>query len=209
MAAPASLVIAKLMMPETDRPETMGLTQTEVPRSGVNVFDALVAGTTDGMKLAVNVGAMLIAFTALVAMLNAGLGWLGEHVLQQKETLRLETMFGWLFAPVAWLIGVPSADVLRVGSLLGQKTVVNEFVAYLNMSTNLASDPAWLSERGKLIASYALCGFANFASIGIQIGGYGALAPERRPDLSRLALRAMFGGALATCLVAATAGIFL
>jgi CNT family concentrative nucleoside transporter len=209
MAAPASLVIAKLMMPETDSPETMGLTQTEVPRSGVNVFDALVAGTTDGMKLAVNVGAMLIAFTALIAMLNAGLGWLGEHVLQQKEALRLETMFGWVFAPVAWLIGVPSADVLRVGSLLGQKTVVNEFVAYLNMSTNLASDPAWLSERGKLIASYALCGFANFASIGIQIGGYGALAPERRPDLSRLALRAMFGGALTTCLVAATAGIFL
>jgi CNT family concentrative nucleoside transporter len=207
MAAPASIVIAKLMMPETDTPETMGLTQTAIPKSGVNVFDAIVAGTTDGLRLAANVGAMLIAFTALVAMFNAGLGWVGERLFH--TTLSLEMIFGWVFAPLAWVIGVPSDDVLKVGSLLGQKTVVNEFVAYLSMSSNLKTDPAWLSERGKLIASYALCGFANFASIGIQIGGYSALAPERRGDLSRLALRAMFGGALTTCLVAATAGIFL
>jgi concentrative nucleoside transporter, CNT family len=207
MAAPASLVIAKLMMPETDQPETMGLTQAVVPRQGVNVFDALVSGTTDGLKLALNVGAMLIAFTALVALLNAGLGWIGETVFDRQ--LSLEGMLGWVFAPLAWIIGVPDGDVLKVGGLLGQKTVVNEFVAYLSMSGNLEADPAWLSDRGRLIASYALCGFANFASIGIQIGGYGALAPERRSDLSRLALRAMLGGTLTTCLVAAMAGIFL
>jgi concentrative nucleoside transporter, CNT family len=207
MAAPASLVIAKLMMPETDQPETMGLTQTTVPKTAVNVFDALVAGTTDGLKLALNVGAMLIAFTALVAMLNAGLGWIGEKAFQAD--LSLELILGRVFAPLAWLMGVPSDDVLKVGSLLGQKTVVNEFVAYLSMSASLQADPGWLSDRGRLIASYALCGFANFASIGIQIGGYSALAPERRGDLSRLALRAMFGGALTTCLVASVAGIFL
>jgi concentrative nucleoside transporter, CNT family len=207
MAAPASLVIAKLMMPETDQPETMGLTQAVVPRQGVNVFDALVSGTTDGLKLALNVGAMLIAFTALVALLNAGLGWIGETVFDRQ--LSLEGLLGWVFAPLAWIIGVPDGDVLKVGGLLGQKTVVNEFVAYLSMSGNLEADPAWLSDRGRLIASYALCGFANFASIGIQIGGYGALAPERRSDLSRLALRAMVGGTLTTCLVAAMAGIFL
>jgi CNT family concentrative nucleoside transporter len=209
MAAPGSLVIAKLMMPETDQPETMGLTQAEVPKSGVNVFDAIVGGTTDGLKLALNVGAMLIAFTALVAMLNGGIGWIGDSVFHTEKRLSLELILGWIFAPIAWVIGVPSGDVLKVGGLLGQKTVVNEFVAYLSMSHNLQADPTWLSDRGRLIASYALCGFANFASMGIQIGGYSALVPERRSDLSRLALRAMFGGGLTTCLVASVAGIFL
>jgi CNT family concentrative nucleoside transporter len=209
MAAPASLVIAKLMMPETGEPQTMGLNQMVVAKNGVNVFDALVGGTTDGLKLAVNVGAMLIAFTALVAMLNGGIGLLGEHVFDLETPLTLERILGWIFSPLAWVIGVPADDVMKVGSLLGQKTVVNEFVAYEFMGERLKADAAWLSDRGKLITSYALCGFANFASIGIQVGGYGALAPERRGDLSRLALRAMVAGALTTCMVAAIAGIFL
>ena len=146
-------------------PRRWGSRRTEIPKSGVNVFDALAAGTTDGLKLAVNVGAMLIAFTALVAMLN----WrarLGRRDGPPHDRSRLEGILGWCFAPIAWVMGVPSGDVLKVGSLLGQKTVVNEFVAYLNMSTSLQGDAGWLSERGKLIASYALCGFANFASIG-------------------------------------------
>jgi CNT family concentrative nucleoside transporter len=209
MAAPASIVVAKLMMPEVDSPETMGLSKVHVEKNAVNVFDALATGTTDGIKLSVNVGAMLIAFTALVAMLNGGLGWLGSNVLGLESELTLQKLLGWAFAPLAWLLGVPAADVEKVGGLLGQKTVVNEFLAYGDMSARLQKDAAWLTERGRVIASYALCGFANFASIGIQIGGWGALSPERRGDLSRLALRAMFGGLLATCMVAAVAGVFL
>jgi CNT family concentrative nucleoside transporter len=209
MCAPASLVIAKIMMPETGEPQTMGLKQMAVEKNGVNVFDALVGGTTDGLRLAVNVGAMLIAFTAIVAMLNGGIGLLGEHVFRTETPLTLERILGWVFSPLAWVIGVPADDVLKVGSLLGQKMVVNEFVAYEFMGDRLKTDPSWLSDRGRLITSYALCGFANFASIGIQIGGYSALAPERRGDLSRLALRAMIGGLLTTCMVASVAGVLL
>lgn len=207
MCAPASIVIAKLMLPENDTPVTGSNTNIDIPPSGSNLLDAIAAGTTDGLKLAVNVGAMLLAIIALTAMLNAGLGWFGEKVLH--TSLSLERILGWLFAPIAWVMGVPSQDVLTVGSLLGQKTVLTEFVAYKNMSTELAKDPDFLSERGRLIASYALCGFANFGSIGIQIGGYSGLCPERRGDFSKLALRAMIGGALTTCLVAAVAGAIL
>lgn len=209
MCAPASLVIAKLMMPEVAEPETMGLKQTAVEKNGVNVFDAVAGGATDGLRLALNVGAMLIAFPALIAMLNAMIGWFGQHALRVEAPLTLERIFGWVFAPLAWVMGVPAGDVLKIGSLLGQKTAANEFVAYEYLGERLKADAAWLSDRGKLIASYALCGFANFASIGIQIGGYSALAPERRGDLSRLALRAMIAGALTTCMVAAIAGVFL
>jgi CNT family concentrative nucleoside transporter len=205
MCAPASIVIAKLILPETDSPKTSGNTQIEIPKSGVNLLDAIAAGTTDGLKLAVNVGAMLLAILALVAMVNYGLGW----IVVGGAPLSLERILGWLFAPVAFFLGVPWSDVEKVGSLLGQKTVLTEFVAYTNMSQALAKDPQWLTERGRLIASYALCGFANFGSIGIQIGGYGGLAPERRGDLSRLALRAMLGGGLATALVACVAGVLL
>jgi CNT family concentrative nucleoside transporter len=207
MCAPASLVIAKLLLPEIDTPETLGDTRIEIPRAGANLLDAIAAGTTDGLKLAVNVGAMLVAFLAMVAMVNWGLGWIGEHVAHAP--LSLELVLGWVFSPLAWVMGVPAQDVTKIGSLLGQKTVLNEFVAYSNMSRELAKDPAWLTERGRLIASYALCGFANLGSIGIQIGGYGGLAPSRRGDLSRLALRAMTGGLLATCMVACVAGILL
>ncbi len=205
MAAPASLVIAKLMLPETDEPANMKANLAP-EKAADNLLDAITGGTLDGLRLAVNVGAMLIAFIALTAVLNWILGYAGSAVGME---LSLERILGWLFAPLAWLMGVPSADVTKVASLLGQKTVLNEFMAYSRMSQELSTDGAWLSERGRLIASYALCGFANFGSIGIQIGGYSGLAPERRADLSRLALRAMVGGLLTTCMVACVAGILL
>jgi CNT family concentrative nucleoside transporter len=207
MSAPASLVIAKLMLPETETPRTLGSTPREPERESSGLLDAVSAGTLDGLRLAANVGAMLISFLALTALVNFCLGWVGDHVLHVP--LSLERILGFVFAPLAWLMGVPAADVTKVASLLGQKTVLNEFVAYSTMAQQLATDPAWLSARGRLIASYALCGFANFGSIGIQIGGYGGLAPERRADLARLGPRAMFAGLLTTCLVACVAGVFL
>jgi CNT family concentrative nucleoside transporter len=152
------------------------------------------------------VGGMLIVFLAMTAMLNAALGYFGGLV---GHPLSLELVLGWAFSPLAWVMGVPSSDVTKVAQLLGQKTVLNEFVAYSHMAEMLAHDPHWLSERGRVITAYALCGFANFGSIGIQIGGYSGLAPERRADISRLAFRAMLGGLLATCLVACVAGVML
>lgn len=207
MCAPASIVIAKLMLPEIETPETLGNTRIEIPRTSANAVDALAAGTTDGLKLALNVGAMLITFLAIVAMVNCGLNWIGTHVFHMP--LSLQQIFGWVFAPLAWIMGVPAQDVTHVGSLLGQKLTLNEFVAYTNMSQQLAQDSTWLTERGRLIASYALCGFANFGSVGITIGGYSSLAPERRSDLSRIALRALIGGTLTTCMVACVAGVLL
>jgi concentrative nucleoside transporter, CNT family len=207
MSAPASLVIAKLMYPETEEPETMESMPADAPSENANVLDAIASGAQDGLKLAVNVAVMLLVFLAMTAMVNAMLGSLGNAVLGRP--ISLELILGYVFAPLAWVMGVPADDVMKVGSLLGQKTVLNEFVAYSNMSDALKADPAWLSERGRLITSYALCGFANFGSIGIQIGGYAGLAPERRHDLSKLALRAMIGGLLTTCMVACIAGILL
>jgi CNT family concentrative nucleoside transporter len=205
MSAPASLVIAKLMLPESEAPATLGAEPAAVTHRASGAIDALATGTLDGLRLAVNVAAMLISFLALVAMVDFALGWLGRALLDTELSLQL--VLGWLFSPLAFLMGVPAQDVTRVAGLLGQKTVLNEFVAYSSMSQAFAADPAWLSERGRLIASYALCGFANFGSIGIQIGGYGGLAPERRPDIAALGLRAMVGGLLATCLVATIAGV--
>jgi CNT family concentrative nucleoside transporter len=204
MSAPASLVMAKLMLPEAEAPLTLGATPDEAPRTSVNLLDAAATGTIDGLRLAANVGAMLISFVALTALVDFCLSALGDllHV-----RLGLERIFGVLFWPLAWLMGVPAQDVAKVGALLGQKTVLNEFVAYSNMAQALAKDPNWLSERSRMIASYALCGFANFGSIGIQIGGYGGLAPERRADLARLGPRAMLAGLLTTCLVACIAGM--
>lgn len=206
MCAPASLVIAKLTLPETGRPETMGQDLPRTPSEHANLLDALAAGATEGTKLAVNVAAMLLVFLAFTAMANAGLGALAGLF---GASLTLEQLLGFAFAPLAFVMGVPWEDVTKVGSLLGQKTVLNEFVAYQRLSAEMAADPGWLSERGRLIASYALCGFANLGSIGIQIGGYSSLAPERRADLSRLALRAMVGGLLTTCMVACVAGVLV
>jgi CNT family concentrative nucleoside transporter len=150
---------------------------------------------------------MLIAFLALSALVNAALGWVGQHVLQ--HALSLELVFSWLFAPLAWLLGVSHEDVFKVAGLLGQKTVLNEFVAYTALSDALTQDPEWISARSRIIVSYALCGFANFSSIGIQIGGYTSLAPERRADFARIAPRAMLAGLLATSLVACVAGLLI
>jgi len=206
MSAPASLVIAKLMLPESGTPETGSDLRTEPDRPSQNLLDALVRGTLDGVRLAVNVAAMLIVFLAFTAMFDALVSALGRLI---GVELGLTRMLSWLFTPLAFLLGVPPADVAKVGSLLGQKTVFNEFVAYSHLSAMLAQDPGWLSERGRIIVSYALCGFANFGSIGIQIAGYGSLAPDRLGDLSRLGPRAMLGGLLTSCLVACVAGVVL
>lgn len=207
MAAPASLVIAKLMLPEQRElaPESLQpVALTEAAASGL--LDAVTLGTSDGLRLAANVAAMLISFLALTALLDFILGWLSGGLM--AEPLSLLRVFGWLFSPLAWLMGVSAEDVGKVAGLLGQKTVMNEFVAYSTMSRELALDPVWLSERSRVIASYALCGFANLGSIGIQIGGYASLAPSRRADLTQLGPRAMVGGLLTTCLVACVAGMF-
>jgi CNT family concentrative nucleoside transporter len=206
MSAPASLVIAKLMLPETEVPATGSDLTAPVERASANFLDAIVRGAFDGVRLAVNVAAMLIVFLALTALLDGVLSWVAGLF---GFELSLSRLFSWLFWPLAFVLGVPLDDVGKVATLLGQKTVFNEFVAYSNMAEMLGKDPAWLSERGRLIASYALCGFANFGSIGIQIGGYASLAPERRADLSRLGLRSMVGGFLTTCLVACVAAVLL
>jgi CNT family concentrative nucleoside transporter len=209
MAAPASLLIAKLMLPELEAPPRDAGEARELPElpRASGFLDAITLGTLDGLRLAVNVGAMLIAFLAMSALVDACLGWLGEHLFQRA--LSLELLFGWCFAPLAFLLGVSGDDVYKVAGLLGQKTVLNEFVAYTSLSEALQRDPAWISERSRVIASYALCGFANFSSIGIQIGGYTSLAPERRADFASIAPRAMLAGLLATSLVACIAGLLI
>jgi len=212
MAAPATLVIAKILIPETGEPLTRGTVKMEVEKTTSNVIDAAAAGAGDGLRLALNIGAMLLAFIALIAMVNAPLTWLGEITGVQAaigRPLDLSTIFGWVLAPIAWLIGVPWQDAGVVGSLIGQKVVINEFVAYLQLAdiVNGRVDGVTLSEQGRLIATYALCGFANFSSIAIQIGGIGGLAPERRQDLARFGLRAVLGGTVATLMTATIAGV--
>jgi CNT family concentrative nucleoside transporter len=206
MSAPASLVVAKLMHPEEVEPETAGRLPVKVEKVDVNVIDAAARGASEGLSLALNVGAMLLAFIALVAMTNGliGLvtGWIG------LEGITIERLLGWLMAPIAWIMGVPWRDAALVGELLGIKTVLNEFVAYLRLST-LLGEGSPLAPRSILIASYALCGFANFSSIAMQIGGIGSMAPSRRHDLSRLGLRAMIGGSIATLMTATMAGMMV
>ncbi|MCR6662855.1 MAG: NupC/NupG family nucleoside CNT transporter [Luteimonas sp.] len=212
MAAPATLVIAKILIPETQEPLTRGTVKMEVEKTTSNVIDAAAAGAGDGLRLALNIGAMLLAFIALIAMVNAPLTWFGEITGIQAmigKPLDLAAIFGWVLAPVAWLIGVPWQDAGTVGSLIGQKVVINEFVAYLQLAdiVNGRVDGVVLSDQGRLIATYALCGFANFSSIAIQIGGIGGLAPERRQDLARFGLRAVLGGTIATLMTATIAGV--
>jgi len=206
MAAPATLVIAKILMPETGDPLTLGTVRMQVEKTTVNVIDAAASGAADGLRLALNVGAMLLAFVALIALINAPLTWLGEVTglaAWLGKPTDMATLLGYLLAPVAWIIGVPWQDAETVGGLIGQKIVVNEFVAYLSLSQIQET----LSEHGRLIATYALCGFANFSSIAIQIGGIGGLAPDRRSDLARFGLRAVLGGTLATLMTATIAGV--
>ncbi len=212
MAAPATLVIAKILIPETGEPLTRGTVKMEVENTTSNVIDAAASGAGDGLKLALNIGAMLLAFIALIAMINAPLTWLGEATglaAAIGKPTDLSTIFGYVLAPVAWLIGVPWADAGTVGSLIGQKVVINEFVAYLQLAdiVNGRVEGVSLGDEGRLIATYALCGFANFSSIAIQIGGIGGLAPDRRKDLARFGLRAVLGGTIATLMTATIAGV--
>jgi CNT family concentrative nucleoside transporter len=206
MAAPATLVIAKILCPESGTPVTLGKVQVEVEKTTANVIDAAASGASEGLKLALNVGAMLLAFTALIALLNAPIGWLGEIsglAGWLGKPVDLSVLLGYVLAPIAWIIGVPWADATTVGGLIGTKVVLNEFFAY----AQLAEAKAGLSETSIIIATYALCGFANFSSIAIQIGGIGSLAPERRGDLARFGLKAVLGGSLATFMTATIAGV--
>ncbi|CAN5813104.1 nucleoside transporter [soil metagenome] len=219
MSAPAALVFAKMMWPETEVPATRGTLRVEVEKVDANVIDAAARGAGEGLHLAMNVGAMLLAFIALIALFNALLGWIGDVTmltsmfqnigwLSAGQALSLESVLGWILAPLAWVMGVPWVDAPAIGTLLGIKTVVNEFVGYLSLNALLAGDTP-LQPRSVIIATYALCGFANFSSIAIQIGGIGGIAPSRRSDLARLGLRAMIAGTLAAFMTATIAGILV
>lgn len=205
MSAPAALAISKLMYPETEQSPTKGTRSMPIERTTVNVIDAIGTGTLEGLQLALNVGAMLIAFLGLLAVVNGLLGWIGGWF--QFPTLSLEFMLSYIMAPFAWLMGVPWAECLMAGALLGKKTILNEFIAYADLANLIKANG--ISERAATILTYALCGFANIGSIGIQIGGLGALAPNRRPDLARIGFRAMIAGTLACFMTAAIAGILL
>ncbi len=220
ISAPAALVIAKILQPETEPSETMGTVRIQFEKQAANVIEAAANGASDGMKLAINIAAMLIGFLALIAMLDAILlgigeliqiGWnatIAETESQIDLSWSLRGLFGYVFFPFAWLMGIESRDCLISGQMLGTKMVVNEFVAYLDlgkfvgMGTNSA-----ISERTEIILTYALCGFSNFGAIGIQLGGIGPLAPNRKSDLAQLGLRAMLGGMLACCMTACVAGM--
>ncbi len=206
MSAPAALVVAKLMYPETEEPETSGTLKLKVKRPDPNVIGAAARGASEGLHLALNVGAMLLAFVALVFMIDGILGLLGGLV--GVESLSLQAILGWLLSPIAWLMGVAWVDAAEVGALLGMKTALNEFFAYLQLASTLAQGPN-LQPRSIIIATYALSGFANFSSIAIQIGGIGGIAPSRKDDLARIGLRAMIGGTIAAFMTATVAGMLI
>lgn len=219
MSAPAALAISKIFYPETEISLTKGKVKIEVQPTSANGIDAAATGASDGMKLALNVAAMLIAFLGLLALINGVLQWLGSF--WGMPSLSLEGILGYLFAPVAWLMGIPIADCLQVGVLLGKKTVLNEFIAYLDLkqlienSQQLAqgkggeNSVSTISDRAIIISTYALCGFSNIGSIAIQIGGISAIAPERQADVARLGIRAMIAGSIACFMTACIAGILL
>ena len=199
MAAPAALVISKIIYPETEEPVTKGKVSLEVKKEHTNLIDAISHGAADGMKIAINVIAMLIGFIALIAFINYGLGKI-------YAPLSLDFIFGKLFYPWAWCMGVPEVDVQQVATIMGQKLTINEFVAFDTLTHKLAAP---LTDKGLLIVSFAICGFANFSSVGMQIGGIGALAPERRADLAKLGIRALISGTLASYLSATIAGMLI
>jgi CNT family concentrative nucleoside transporter len=203
MTAPGTLMMAKMFVPETETPETMGTVKLSIPQTDVNVIDAAGRGTGEGLHLAMNVVAMLISFIALIALVNAMMsgvgGWFGH------PEFSLQLVLGWVFAPVAWSLGVPWKDAGVIGNLLGTRMVLNEFIAFAQLGPLKET----LDPRSFTVATFALCGFANFASIGIQIGGIGALVPERRHDLARLGMRAMLAGTLANFVSACIAALLL
>ena len=202
MTAPGTLLMAKMLVPETEQALTAGRVEMPPGEKESNILSAIARGTVDGLHLALNVGAMLIVFLALLALLNAMMGWVHIHISWFPYSL--QQVLGWVFAPIAWLIGVPWHEAASIGNLLGLRMVTNEFVAFRDLGPMKSS----LDPRTFAIATFALCGFANFSSIGIQIGGIGALAPERRQDLAKLGIRAMLAGTAANLLSAAIVGIF-
>ena len=211
MAAPATIVIAKILIPETAESKTMGTVKVPVEKTASNVIEAAASGAADGLKLALNVAGMLLAFIALIAMIN----WLIQLVVTDLvgittasgEPITLQLILGYALSPIAWIIGVPWQDSVSVGSMIGQKIVLNEFIAYLELSNIIPLHV--LSEKAVIISTYALCGFANFSSIAIQIGGIGGIAPSRRSDLAKFGLRAVLGGSLATFMTATIAGVLI
>ena len=217
MSAPASLVIAKIMVPEREVSLTKGQVRVKIPRQGRNVIDAACNGAAVGLKLALNVGAMVLAFVCLIALINWGLergqflvvsltnGSEAATKMVQSSPLTFERIVGWIFYPLAWLMGIQSDDVLKISSLLGEKTVLNEFIAYMDL-VKLRDQ---LDPRSFTIATYALCGFANFGSVAIQIGGIGSLVPPRREDIAQLSLRSMVGGTLAAFTTACVVGMLI
>ena len=226
ISAPAALAIAKVMVPETEESDTAGVVKINPDKGADNVMEAAAKGATDGMKLALNIAAMLIAFVALVAMFDWFVGWipvtfceggvaagytctLADGSVVAGDPLTLSRIFGVVFAPIAFIMGVPWSESLEVGRLLGEKIMLTEFIAYMSLGDLIHAETAVLSQRSAIIASYALCGFANFASIGVQLGGIGSIAPRRMKDLASLCLRAMTAGVIAACMTGAIAGIFL
>jgi CNT family concentrative nucleoside transporter len=214
MAAPATMVVAKMLSPESSEPLTMGTVRVKIEKTSSNVIEAAAAGASDGVRLAMNVAGMLIAFIALIALLNAALTFVGDStglnaVCQNQfgKPLSLELVFGLVFQFIAFIIGVPWKDALNVGSLMGIKLVLNEFVAYLRMADLVSAGQ--LSEKAIVIATYSLCGFANFSSIAIQIGGISPLAENRRSDIARLGMKAVLGGTIATWMTASIAGLLV
>ena len=207
MSAPAALVIGKIMWPETEIAETSGALSMHHEKEDINVLDAASRGAAEGLKLALNVAAMLLAFIALIALINAIIA--GFTGLFTDDVFTLQMLFGYVFFPIAWVMGVPWADCFEVGQLLGIKMVVNELVGYAELQRMLTDPSVQLSDRSVVIATYALCGFANFGSIGIQLGGIGGIAPSRRHDLAKLAFRAMIAGTIAAFMTATIAGILV
>jgi CNT family concentrative nucleoside transporter len=203
MTAPATLMLAKMFVPETGNPATRGVVSIEVERQGVNVIDAAARGAYDGLYLALNIAGMLIAFLALIAMMNGGLAWAHSYLPWVPPSM--QQILGLLFAPIAWALGVSWNDCATVGNLLGTRMILNEFVAFVD----LGKVGSLLQPRSFVIATFALCGFANLGSIAIQIGGIGALAPGRKSDLARLGLKAMLVGTLANFMSACIAGMLL
>ena len=201
MTAPGTLLMAKMLVPETEHPLTAGRVEMPPSEKEANVLGAIARGTIDGLHLALNVGAMLIVFLALLALLNAIMGWI--HIYVGWFPYNLQEVLGWIFAPVAWLIGIPWHDAAQIGNLLGTRMVINEFVAFAQLGTIKST----LDPRSFTIATFALCGFANFSSIGIQIGGIGALAPEQRQQLAKFGIRAMLAGTMANLMSASIVGI--
>ena len=198
MSAPAALVIAKIIYPENEKSETSGNINVTIEQTNINAMEALSNGATDGLKLAANIAAMLIAFISFVAMINYFLAFAGTS---------MEEIFGFIFRPLAWTMGIPWNEAQLIGMLMGKKIVLTELIAYGDLQNLI--DNNLISDRSAIIATYALCGFSNFASIGIQLGGIGAMAPERKKDLAKLVTKAMFGGALASWLTATIAGILI